>query len=159
MADLQINPIEVKNRIVRMIDELNMNSGSFAEKAGISKSVLSNIVNEKSNVSLDTINRILVAFPEWNKNWLLFGEGNPHFNTDSMSTTVSVSSNTLFAEQNQTENNNLKDVSTSGIEVILEAIKASENAIKEISQPIGEKNIAEIRVFYTDGSYEVFKRS
>jgi transcriptional regulator with XRE-family HTH domain len=69
--------MDIRERILAIIEYYNLNVNSFSKKIGMSNNVtIGNIVGgRKSQPSLDTINKIVAAFPGLNKNWILSGDG------------------------------------------------------------------------------------
>jgi len=65
----------MKDRIVRIINEVGMNTTQFAEALGVQASTVQHIRSERNKPSLDVIQRLLKRFRWVNPNWLLFGEG------------------------------------------------------------------------------------
>jgi len=65
----------VGQRILEFINESGIMQKDFCEKAGISPPYLSQIKHGKHNPSFDMINKILNAYPELNRTWLLKGTG------------------------------------------------------------------------------------
>lgn len=47
----------------------------FADKVGLSKSVISRVLNEKANAGMKVVFQVLEAFPEVNADWLIRGRG------------------------------------------------------------------------------------
>jgi transcriptional regulator with XRE-family HTH domain len=69
---------ELGKRLESLIKILNMKKGEFADKAGISQSLISNIIAGKNGASKATINLICVTY-NVNKEWLINGQ-EPVFN-------------------------------------------------------------------------------
>ena len=72
---------ELGKRLESLIKTLNMKKGEFADKAGISQSLISNIIAGKNGASKATINLICITY-NVNKDWLINGQ-NPIFNKKS----------------------------------------------------------------------------
>lgn len=165
-----IEPEQVRDRIQYMMDSLGLNAASFADTSGISRSVLSNVLNLKSNATIETLNKILKAFPAWNKNWLLFGEGTPQDANETKIETVKSSNQehnkdatSLFTHSQSEVPKPRVEESTPGQELKTHSELLTELLIKqqrqleakeELAKP--QKEILEIRVFYSDGSFETF---
>lgn len=159
MADFLINNEGLRLRIKEIMDAMNMNASTFADTASITRSVVSNILNNQSNITIETINKILHAFPEWNKQWLLFGEGEAR-NKKTLTedyTEHSLFSNFQAKENFESENQKNGTLLQLGAQQYFEALitKSIEKAIKENEKE--KRKISEIRVYYDDGSYETFK--
>lgn len=64
------------NRIAKIRTELcDENNTMFAEKLGIAKQTASNLCGGSKGAGKRTIDKILDAFPEVNRKWLVLGEG------------------------------------------------------------------------------------
>jgi DNA-binding XRE family transcriptional regulator len=64
-----------KERIIRIMNEENMNASQFSESIGIQRAAISHILAGRNNPSLDVIKKILKRFPTISPDWLLSGEG------------------------------------------------------------------------------------
>lgn len=70
----------MRERIIRILHHYNITQTTFAERIGVSKGAVSHVLSQsdksrKGDFKPDTIERIVNAFPEINKAWLLTGEG------------------------------------------------------------------------------------
>lgn len=156
---MQIDTEEIRKRILFMMEKLNLNAASFADQAEITRSVISNIINQKSNVTIETINKILSTYSSWSEAWLLFGIGSP-LSSDSSQEPSKIDLqegaslfNTEFSEPSQRPTSG----STISKDEIIEVVKASYLAIKE-NDKISEREIQEIKVFFSDGSFETYRK-
>lgn len=67
---------DLGNRIAKIRTELCDESNTiFAEKLGIAKQTASNLCGGSKGAGKRTIDKILDAFPEVNRKWLVLGEG------------------------------------------------------------------------------------
>lgn len=64
-----------KERIIRIMNEENMNASQFSESIGIQRAAISHILAGRNNPSLDVFRKILKRFSNINPDWLLSGEG------------------------------------------------------------------------------------
>lgn len=150
---------DIRQRIQFMMDKMGLNAASFADNADITRSVISNVLNQKSNVTIDTINKILSAYPSWNKNWLLFGEGMPECNEMNLnSTTELLQPPRVFDSEDKLSKISSQSLSSIDKQEIIDIVKASYFAIKE-NEKIPIREIEEIKLFYSDGSYETFHKT
>ncbi|MEO1050028.1 MAG: hypothetical protein AAFX87_05365 [Bacteroidota bacterium] len=66
----------VNDRILELIEKLNFNKNSFANKIDVSATVIGNIVGGRmSKPSYEVLQRITTTFEKVNPKWLLTGEG------------------------------------------------------------------------------------
>lgn len=63
---------KVKERLFSFIEHMGMSKLAFEKVCGLSNGYLRNF---KGNLGEDKLSNILTAFPELNKDWLLYGEG------------------------------------------------------------------------------------
>ncbi len=72
----------MKERITTLIKAKNLTAAQFADEIGVQKSSISHIISGRNNASLDFIQKILMAYPDVNMDWLMFGKG-PLFKASS----------------------------------------------------------------------------
>lgn len=154
-----INTEEIRKRILYMMEELEVNAATFADNADITRSVISNIVNQKSNVTIETLNKILTTYSSWSEAWLIFGLGSPIKGSVISPKTeeTPMTASNLFSSSIENDKNQPISASTITKEEIMDAVKASYLAIKG-SDLGNEREIQEIKVFYSDGSFETFHK-
>ena len=63
---------KVKERLFSFIEHMGISKLAFEKVCGLSNGYLRNF---KGNLGEDKLSNILTAFPELNKDWLLYGEG------------------------------------------------------------------------------------
>lgn len=144
MSTDPINYDQIRERIRFMMEKLNINANTFAENAGVTPSVLSNFMNQRNNISIDTLNKIIVTYPEWSANWLLFGqEPEKRSYTNELFPIDEVETNAPYPNTRNYQNQLVNNANTAQIQI---------NVPKE-------RTIEEIRVFFSDGSFEVFKKA
>jgi len=66
--------MEDSKKIEELLHHFRMKAKDFAEKCGFEKTIISNIKAEKWGISKKLAEKIVIAFPEVNKNWLLNSE-------------------------------------------------------------------------------------
>lgn len=167
MSELPIDNEAIRNRLKTMIERIGIGNTNFATKADITPSVISNIMNGKSNITLDTLNKVLTAYPDWNRDWLLFGEGAPsqenyqgvpiEETNNNQSSENSIFSNvTHSAPKNPQDFNVQPTIDIETIRVI--ASESAQQLMNQLNYDSTTREIIEIRVFYSDGSYETFSK-
>lgn len=80
-----------KERLLKYIESKHLNSNQFLEMSGLSKTYISNMRQSIKSTTFD--NNIAPAFPDLNKMWLLYGEGEMLLENNADSTSVKNSSN------------------------------------------------------------------
>lgn len=67
--------MEFTNRITKVIEYSEMTPAEFAEEIGVQRSSISHIISGRNKPSLDFITKIKTAFPKFEWDWLINGEG------------------------------------------------------------------------------------
>lgn len=147
----------MKDRINALMKHLGMSQKNFAAEICISEGTLSSIFSGRTNPSLNTVNNIHERFPEVNMDWLLNGKGEMFASSPTNPTQVEASEA------------GSSSVSTphSGIPIqpgFVEHFASPQQMPPQTSNLTLEgkifdkpsRKIAEIRVFYDDGTYETF---
>ena len=68
-----INYVEkMKNRLIEFLKYLGIGQDKFAKNVGLSRGYVNNIGD---NITMKTVDKIVKAYPELNKGWLLTGDG------------------------------------------------------------------------------------
>lgn len=62
----------VKQRLIAYLDYKGISKSEFGRRVGVSSAFVSSI---RSSISKDTIQSITLKFPDLNRDWLLYGEG------------------------------------------------------------------------------------
>lgn len=138
----------MKDRILQIMEREGVSNAEFAEKIGISTSSLSHIFNGRNKPSLEVVMRIHKAYPEINLYWLLYGEGEmeealPSQVPQNSENMHPVSVNFDFENDRGFENG------------YNPSNPADRETVKYIEKP--HPKITEIRIFFDNGTYEVFK--
>ncbi|MDR1121586.1 MAG: helix-turn-helix domain-containing protein [Dysgonamonadaceae bacterium] len=63
----------MKERIIRIMKEKEMNAAQFSDAIGIQRATISHIIAGRNNPSLDMVKKILTKFPAINPDWLISG--------------------------------------------------------------------------------------
>lgn len=156
----------MKDRIMKIMKDEGMDQKEFAAALKISPSSLSNIFNGRSNPTSNHVSAIHRRFPEININWLMFGEGDMYkpTNEDEFSSLPLFSDSKHPTDKSQMSEKQSTDApnntETSSIPTEKNGIANNEptpiikETIKYIDKP--QRKITEIRIFFDDGTYEVF---
>ena len=160
----------MKDRIIQIMRQTGLSNAEFAEKIGISTSSLSHIFSGRNNPSLDVVKRIHKSFPEISLNWIMYGEGNMYATDSGRNGDTSQSSydNALERENMPLFENAENPENTGSGQFYFDFRKekpseasvyqpqdAEKEVIKYIEKP--QPKITEIRIFYDNGTFEVFK--
>lgn len=135
----------MKERIIQIMQKAGLNKSEFAEKIGVAVSLLSHIISGRNNPSLNVVMGIHKAYPGININWLLYGEGEMMASETAKNPEIPTDDQMVF-------NFSTDKPSTPAETGHKDAIKEE---IRYIEKPAPK--ITEIRIFFDNGTYEVFK--
>jgi len=154
-------------RVRYMMESMELNATAFATEAGITPSVISHMLNGRNRPTIETLNNIITAYPSWSYEWLLFGKGAPK-REEEKSVTTSLEG-TLFGSYEGAGASSLQPTQPVQRELTSEHTSPSQGApfpftpeeVEQIRQMLHqpdapEREVHEIRIFYSDGSYEIF---
>ena len=157
-----------RERIELLMKCYSLTPSQFADRTGIQRASVSHIISGRNKPSLEVLQKIYEAFPELDLRWLMTGQGEEPVASVVTSACEPVVENTLFAQVQQPVQ---QPVAASQTRVVVEpeqprATRPStaprqkverqpkRNPVSRALQAAGEKRIKEIRIFYTDGTYE-----
>ena len=147
----------MKDRISALMKYMGMSQKDFANEIRISPGTLSSIFSGRNKPTLNTLNNIHERFPEVNMDWLMNGNGEMFVssspNSSQFETSEGASPATSFP--------------ASGLPLqpgFIGPLSGSQQMPPQTSDftPEGKifdkpsRKIAEIRVFYDDGTFETF---
>lgn len=147
----------MKDRIYSIMQQDGLTNAEFAEKIGISTSSLSHIFSGRNKPSLEVVMRIQKAYPTINLNWLLYGEGDMNQLIPSHPVGMQFYSKAPENEEKGDIFMNETDFRKEN-HVLLPDYQAEpivREQIKYIEKPYPK--ITEIRIFFDNGTYEVFR--
>ena len=174
----------VVTRLKHFIEFCGLSNSQFADKTGIPRPTLSQLVNGRNKSVNDLLLRKLHdTFPNLNVSWLLFGVGNMLSNSniqfsEAQNSTISGRDDfqypdskpfsTLFEEAPATSNYSQTVISPDNDEDFAAFSAISTNNEPQVDEETSSsvssvanntKKIKSIIVFYTDSSFEVFSPS
>lgn len=123
-----------RERIEQVMKILGLSARQFSEQINVQPATISNMMSGRNNPSLDVMKRILSRYPTLNPEWLILGNG-------EMWRTVPGYEPQLFDK--------LPPAGTKPIEI---PTKKEEPQVVAVPQ----KEIKNIVVYYTDGTYQEF---
>jgi transcriptional regulator with XRE-family HTH domain len=159
----------MKDRIRMLMQKAGMTQKDFANCLQISEASLSSIFNGRTNPTNTHVCAVHKAFPDVNINWLLFGEGEiseefsegvdsdnavlkpaPSAASSALDVKPSEISKAAFSVKNE----------PLSVELAMPAsvIGGVSNVVMESEKKCDKTNrkVKEIRIFYDDGTYEIF---
>lgn len=164
-----------RERIELLMKCYGMTPSQFADRTGIQRASVSHIISGRNKPSLEVMQKIYEAFPELDIRWLMTGVGEEPVVGSAGSNALSQPEKTLFSQPIQPENQVNAQVSASHAyqTVQYQAVTEQEQPLpkglqparpverqrkpvapKVRQQPVAERRIKEIRIFYSDGTYE-----
>ena len=127
-----------RERIEAVRKSLNISARQFADEIHVRPGTISNMMAGRNNPSLDVMRRILERYPTLNPEWLIIGQG-------EMWRTEPGKEPSLFDGQ-----------APEGVKSIVVHRTSKEEPQVVVAPP---KQVRNIVVYYTDGTYEEFIRS
>lgn len=122
----------ITDRLKIILEDTNLSNKEFCDTCGISTATFSQIVNGKTQINVDTINKVVSAFgKKYSPDWFVLGRGN--MNNDEIPAVYNNDMTSIVEKKNQ--------------EI---------NLLKEKLQNISEKKVSTITVYYSDNSYMNF---
>ena len=147
----------MKDRIISLMKQMGMSQKVFAAEIRISEGALSSIFSGRTKPTLNTVNNIHERFPEVNMGWLMDGKGEMFNPVASGSRQLEINEGVSAHVSSQMTG---IPVQTDFVEQIIGTQqvppKTSFSAEETKSFDRQMRRIAEIRVFYDDGTYETF---
>lgn len=176
--------IAMQERIRQIMDHYGLSQQNFAAQLGVAPATISSIFTGRTNPTNKHVQAIHKAFPEIDTNWLMFGEGEMLLSLDGKTegTVEDVEGNaksatllpetTLFGEEmpgasvgvaagNAGMHASMMGGNARGIRREGSVLAQQYGGMLEAANLMDKKirKIKEIRVFYDDGTFEVFSPS
>lgn len=154
--------MEIKDRIKIIMEKEGLTPRVFAENIGIQQSTLSHILNDRNKPSLEVVMKVHQAYKYVSLEWLLYGKGEMMASAEDSSMETSSGRDyqrSLFDESpiNPTEDlhaqENRKEMALENPKITHKEIVKQE--VRYIEKPV--RKITEIRIFFDDNTYEIFK--
>lgn len=136
---------DLNKRLIKFIDSLGLNYSQFADMIGVQRSSISHILSGRNKPSFDFLQKIFIAYPELNADWLILGRGS----VNNVDATV----------EKEKISDQIKNDAINGPE------HAREERKYEISQEMSEKHdiksehiklAKKVVIFYDDGTFREY---
>lgn len=144
----------MKDRISALMKHMGMSQKNFAAEICISEGTLSSIFSGRTKPSLSTVNNIHERFPEVNMSWLIDGKGEMFISQPSSIQPELNEGPSSIAQPSGFSIRPDHMEPFSGSQQMSLQSPTSAIIAKNIDKPL--RRIAEIRVFYDDGTFETF---
>ena len=161
-----------RERIELLMKCYDLSPSQFAEKTGIQRASVSHIISGRNKPSLEVMLKIYEAFPGVDMKWLMMGVGEEP-QPQKAHEVAEIVSETLFPERLQAESNLFAPVE-SAVQVIEESkprrvaaqqprekqspdVRSRRSQAARVAQMMplpADKKIKEVRIYYSDGTYE-----
>ena len=140
-----------------ILERVNLTPGNFADKIGVAPATISHILSGRNKYpSAEVMLRLHETYPDIDLNWLLTGEGTLiKDDPDAMFTGSLFGDNLINATKSAAEAENRKENTLETANNVDNPVVKQEIIYKE--KPT--RKIAEIRIFFDDGTYETFTPS
>lgn len=143
----------MKDRIIQFLKEMNLTSTKFADVIGVQRSSISHILSGRNKPSFDFIEKMLVAYPEVNAQWLITGKGNIFENQPSL-----FNQETDAAENTSTQRESNIQKTSMQEHLISKSDEISLENTEKVNYPTEKhKNIDRVMIFFNDGTFKEYK--
>lgn len=146
----------MKDRIIKIMETENLSSTMLADKLGVSRAVISHILNGRNNPSLDVVTRILQELPYIDSDWLIMGSGNMF--KEGADVDLIKKSESLFSQNVLNEPKdalkNIEEQEKTVERLPLDSKVANREA--SIVEKTVVKKINQIIIYYDDNTFEIF---
>lgn len=130
----------MEERIRLILEKEAVTQNAFAALLGIPPASLSSVLTGRTKPTANHVNAIHKAFPKISTDWLMFGEGDMY-----------------VSEHQEIQDSAVADVATKVDDVVRTVEpKIVMPEVRYIERP--DRKITEIRIFYSDGTFESFSR-
>lgn len=137
--------MDERERLAKIIESENLTAKQFAEEVGVSAGTISNILGGRNKPSVEIYVRILNRFRSISTEWLLLGVGSMYRPNGGVTQTA------LFGDMKPLE------IESAGDDSQPVATNQGYNKptyTQHAPQPVSQRQIARIIIYYTDGTYE-----
>lgn len=134
-------------RLLKVMEEYQLNAKNFAEQVGIQPATISNLVKGRNKPSLDVLQKVLNTFRMISADWLILGTGTM-YRQKSQSQQL-----TLFDEM-PVDPDAMQETRSSQALVQPQQDNRSKKTEAALATPAIERKVQKVTIFYTDGTFE-----
>jgi transcriptional regulator with XRE-family HTH domain len=149
--------MDLNKKIEQIIIDKGISPSKFADDLDIQRSSVSHILSGRNKPSLDIIQKILRAYPDIDRDWLLFDNNVPQQNTPQTNrqqpVNLRVTGQNLF-EQKPRESNRNFQAEQIPVQSPVNVMPKRKIERPTIPSSNTNKQIERIMIFYTDGTFE-----
>ena len=138
--------MSISERLQMVIKMNGMTNASFADEIGVQRSSISHVLAGRNKPSIDFIQKILVAFPKVNADWLVTGK--------KIGRTIESENTSDVREESIVKDESIQEESSVQEEEPITNKGRSKGESEDTSVNDGLPRITKILVFYDDGTFE-----
>jgi len=142
-----------RQRLQQLMEAEKLTAKQFADQVGISAGTISNIMGGRNNPSLDVLQAVLNRFRTVNSDWLILGIGSmyrPNGGQDGPQTSLfDMPPVQPAAPKPAPQVQPALQPATCNLQPVAQAPIPQQPA-----QPVKEKRVSKLIIYYTDGTYE-----
>ncbi|MCG8410415.1 MAG: helix-turn-helix domain-containing protein [Bacteroidales bacterium] len=144
----------MKERIIEFLKTNNLTSTKFADSIGVQRSSVSHILSGRNKPSYDFIEKMLLAYPSIDAQWLITGKGIMVSNQPTLFEQEKIKKETGILTQRES-NNQKKQIPQ---DKIIDSTEDSNNSsyLGNIMSE-SQKSIERVMIFYADGTFKEYK--
>jgi len=144
--------MEIKDRIIQVMEHEGQSPSKFAETIGIQRASMSHIISGRNNPSLDVLMKIMEQFTYIDPDWLLFGRGDMTRGNKPIQQPDLFTNMAINQPEGPARSEYRKEI---GVNSAKNTIKDTVNE-KVITIEKPSRNVSKIMVFYTDNTFDTF---
>lgn len=154
--------MELKDRIQQIMNNERLTASVFADSIGVQRSSISHIISGRNKPSLEFIQKVLLSFPKYSSNWLIFGEGDmlniPRvIETDTPKQQNIIDKDLFNATKDEQHSTKDEIDNNEDDKAVIASIKTKGNS--QNTPNLGSstsKEIEKIVIFYTDNTFRAY---
>lgn len=153
--------METRDRIRLIIEQEGLTQVAFSEATGINTSTLNHVLTGRNNPSVEVITKILAAYPQYESEWLLHGQGSmwtdEYRETQAQHASVPLFSSMepVLDERKQSESGTEARPNTATKPASASSSTTS-TELRERALKGAHKRVEKIIIYYSDQTFETF---
>lgn len=143
----------MKERIIQFLTENNLTSTKFADIISVQRSSISHILSGRNKPSFDFIEKMLIAYPDLNAQWLITGKGNMLTNQPLLFNNDEIQKQNILTSRES----NIQNITENSIGEINSEKEISFKNDKQLATNDNSSKIERVIVFYSNGSFKEYQ--
>jgi len=144
----------MNNRIIQFLTENNLTSTRFADIIGVQRSSVSHILSGRNKPSFDFIEKMLIAYPDLNAQWLITGIGSMKISNTVKNIEPDLFSSPIIESKKSTSPESIIQKEETEVPVLS---NSQEEPIKKEKKEQNGLDIDRIIIFYSDKTFIEYK--